>query len=330
VAFIKRIVPGIYKIQLSMPFRMDQVNVYLLEGKPLTLIDTGPIMEGIWEDLCGALAQTGHEPSELQRIIITHTHPDHMGFAARLKSISGAELVCHRLAVPKVNDYKSAVLEEMEELIEFSQTLGLSPDLMRTNQSLMRGWLDVAESTEVDLVVEGGELLEGDPFDLEVIYTPGHCIDHIVLYLPEYHLIATGDLLLDKITPNPEVYTNRADGKLSGLPDYLESITALKKLKVLQALPGHGNCIPNFHARIDEILSHHEQRKRYIVATLRGREMTILELGLDLIEFVAAEMHPTNIFLAMREILGHTVILEEENRVVRKVREGTYYYSVEG
>ena len=45
MAFIKRIIPGIYKIQLSMPFRMDQVNVYLLEGKPLTLIDTGPIME---------------------------------------------------------------------------------------------------------------------------------------------------------------------------------------------------------------------------------------------------------------------------------------------
>lgn len=329
MAFVQKIMPGLYKIQLSMPFGMSQVDVYLIEGTPLTLIDTGPVMDGVEEDLHEALVRTGHHPDELERIIITHSHPDHMGLAARLQKASGAELVCHRLAVPKVNDYRGSVLKEREELTALSSMLGLPPDLMRTNQSMMDRWLEVAEAAGVDQAVEHGDILEGDPFKLDVLYTPGHCLDHIALHLKDYRMIFTGDLLLDKITPNPDIYPTKVDGKLSGLPDFLESIAGLRDLPVIQAFPGHGNCISNFTGRIDEIFVHHEQRKRYIVATLTGREMTILELGLDLIQFVEAKLDPTNIFLAMREILGHLVIMEEENKVVREVREGTYYYSVE-
>ena len=327
--FVQRIMPGLYKIQLSMPFEMNQVAVYLLEGKPLTLIDTGPVMDGVEEDLNRALRQAGHPPAELERIIVTHSHPDHMGLAARLKEASGAELVSHPLAVPKIRDYRGSVLQERDELTALSSTLGLSPELMRTNQSMMEKWLNVAEATEVDRTVEGGETIEGDPFGLEVLYTPGHCLDHIALYLPEYRMIFTGDLMLDKITPNPDIYPSQTDGVLSGLPDYLQSLAGLRDLPVVQAFPGHGNCISDFRGRIAEMFVHHEQRKRYVVATLRGREMTVLELGLDLIEFVEADPSPTNVFLAMREILGHLVILEEESRVIRKVREGTFYYSVE-
>jgi len=329
MAFIQRIIPGVCKIQLSMPFRMDHVNVYLLEGSPLTLVDTGPMMEGVEEDLTGALRQLGHEPSQLERIVLTHTHPDHMGLAAHLKEVSGAELLCHRLAAPKVTDYRGAVVEEMEELLQLSQMLGLPPDLMRLNQEMMDQWLEVAGSTRADRLLEGGELLAGDPFALRVIYTPGHSLDHIVLSLPDFRLLVTGDLLLDKITPNPDIYPGEEGEMLSGLPAFLESITGLMDMPVIQALPGHGNCISDFRGRIRDILTHHEQRKRYIVANLRGREMTILEMGLDLIQFVQAEMSPSNIFLAMREVFGHLVILEEEEKVIREVREGTWFYHVE-
>lgn len=329
MAFIQRIIPGVCKIQLSMPFRMDHVNVYLLEGSPLTLVDTGPMMEEVEEDLIGALRQLGYEPSQLQRIVLTHSHPDHMGLAARLKETSGAELLCHRLAAPKVTDYRGAVMKEMEELLQLSLMLGLPPDLMRLNQEMMDQWLEVAGSTQPDRLLEGGELLEGDPFALTAIYTPGHSLDHIVLSLPDYRLIVTGDLLLDKITPNPDIYPGEEGGMLSGLPDFLESISGLMGMPVIQALPGHGNCISDFQGRIQDILIHHEQRKRYIVANLRGREMTILAMGLDLIQFVQADMSPSNIFLAMREVFGHLVILEEEEEVIREARGGTWYYHVE-
>lgn len=312
-----------------MPYSLDQVNTYLVEGDPLTLIDTGPIMDGVEEGLTEALNYAGHRPEELERIIVTHTHADHMGLASRLKALSGAEIVCHRFARDKMNDYRGSSLKDMEYLIEFSQVLGLSPDLMRANRHLMTRWLDVAESVGVDRVVENGDVLAGDPYTLKVFHTPGHSFDHIILYLPELGIAFTGDFLLDKITPNPDIYQPWKSDQLSGLPDYIRSLHAIENLRVIQALPGHGRCISNFQGRLREILEHHEQRKRYIVANLRGREMNILELGLELLQFVEAEPSTTNIFLAMREILGHLVILEEEGRVKRNVRNSTYYYRVE-
>jgi len=159
-----------------------------------------------------------------------------------------------------------------------------------------------------------------------VIHTPGHSIDHIVLYDMESKLLFTGDHLLADITPNPDIYLPWMSEKLSGLPDYLESLARLQELQVMRALPGHGECFNDIKGRIEAIILHHEERKSYIVDTLRGREMTVLELALDLIHFVDAELSPTNVFLAMREILGHMVILEDGNRVTREVRDGTYYY----
>ncbi len=323
-----KIMPGIFKMRLPMPYSLDQVNTYILETDPLTLIDTGPIMPGVEEALERAMARSGHHPSQLGRIVVTHTHVDHMGLAARLKAASGAEVICHRHALEEMTNHREYNLREMEYLIAMSRTVGLSPELMEANRHFMERWLDVAESVQVDRCVEGGEVLEGDPYDLEVIYTPGHSFDHIVLYLRELGLVFTGDFLLDKITPNPDIYPPWKSQRISGLPDYLDSVMSLKELKVIQALPGHGRCISNFRGRLGEVLEHHEQRKRYIVANLRGREMNVLELALDLIRFVEAEMNTTNIFLAIREILGHMVILEDEGKVFRETREGTFYYKV--
>ncbi len=317
---------GVFKIELPMPYSMNHVNVYLVEGSPLTLIDTGPIMEGVEDALHGSLESRGYSADRLERIVVTHSHPDHMGLAARLKAASGAELVCHRLASDSMSDYQGSAIREREYLIGMAEMLGLPSELMEMNRALMDGWLDVAESAEADRMVEDGDTLESDRLQLQVIYTPGHSIDHIVLYDAESGLIFTGDHLLAGITPNPDVYLPWMSEKLSGLPDYLESLARLKQLQVRLALPGHGDWVTDVSGRIEEIFLHHEERKSYIVDTLRGREMTVLELALDMISFVAAELSPTNVFLAMREILGHMVILEDEQRVTREVRKGTWYY----
>jgi len=86
VAEISQVVAGIFKIELGMPYSMNHVNVYLIEGSPLTLIDTGPIMEGVEDALHRSLEATGYDAARLERIIVTHSHPDHMGLAARLKA----------------------------------------------------------------------------------------------------------------------------------------------------------------------------------------------------------------------------------------------------
>lgn len=328
MAQVIKVMPGLFKIRLPMPYALDQVNVYLLEADPLTLIDTGPIMRGVEADLFAALRRTGHEAGEIGRILITHAHADHMGLAARLKEASGAEVVAHETAAERVGDYRGFALKGMEFMIEAAPSMGLPAAMLERNREQMTRWLDVAESVPVDRPVEEGDVLAAGRFPLRVYYTPGHSFDHVIFHQEEYGLLFTGDFLLDRITPNPDIYLPWLTDKPSGLPDYIENLLRLRGLEVMQAFPGHGRCISDFRGRVEEILFHHEQRKRYIAANLRGREMNVLELALELLAFVEAEVDPTNVFLAIREIFGHLVLLEEEGRVERELRGDAFFYRV--
>jgi glyoxylase-like metal-dependent hydrolase (beta-lactamase superfamily II) len=328
MAQVIKVLPGLFKIQLPMPYTLDQVNVYLLEAEPLTLVDTGPIMRGVEADLFAALRRTGHDASELGRILITHVHADHMGLAARLREASGAEVVSHASAVEHLGDYRGTAAKGMDFMLEAAPLMGLPAEMLERNREMMTRWQDVAESVLVDRPVEEGDLLPAGRFPLRVYHTPGHSFEHVVYHQEEYGLLFSGDFLLDRITPNPDIYLPGLTDKTSGLPDYVENLERLRGLRVMQVFPGHGRCISDYRGRVAEVLLHHDQRKRYVAANLRGREMSVLELALELLAFVEAEVDPTNVFLAIREIYGHLVLLEEEGQVAREQRGGAYLYQV--
>jgi len=323
---VTEIAPSILKLQFEIPYDVQPVNIYVLDGEPLTLIDTGPIMRGVEKRIPAKLEELGFPPSRLERIILTHHHPDHMGLAARLKSASGAELTCHRLGERMVSDYWADSDRLNEFLVDISPRMGLDRDLVEVTISKTSQWKDVAEPVPVDTLVDDGDVIRGDPFDLKVIHTPGHCIDHICLYLESHRLLFTGDVLLDSITPNPDVYPPWHSNQRSGLPDYVSSLHKIRELDMVEALPGHGKCVEAPAKRIEEVLRHHDDRLEYIVETLGDTEMTVLELGLELLRFIGANEDAESIFLAMREVFGHLVILEDRGEVTDELRDGVSYY----
>ncbi len=319
---------GIRKLHFEIPYTVQPVNLYLIEGEPVTLIDTGPIMEEVTETIPRTLSELGHPPASIQRIIVTHHHPDHMGLAARFKAEGGAEVVCHRLGLGPVGSYREEAVRLREYLIGMSPLMGLDRELVKTTALTSSQWDVVAEGVAVDRPVEEGDILEGEPFDLEVIHTPGHSIDHICLYLRAQKLLFTGDMLLNTITPNPDMYPPWQSEQRSGLPDYIRSLEKLRGLDVRLALPGHGDCIEDFSRRVEEVLAHHDERLRFIEGALGDGEKTVIELTFDMLADIEAENTVENIFLGMREVFGHLVILESERRVGSELRGETAYYSV--
>src|ERR1700738_5446224 len=93
------VAPGIFRLELPMPFEVKHVNVYLLrDGDAFTLIDTGLQTDESRQALNQKLAEMKVRVERINRILITHIHPDHFGLAGELRERSGAELVIHRLA----------------------------------------------------------------------------------------------------------------------------------------------------------------------------------------------------------------------------------------
>ncbi len=72
---------GIHRIPLPTPFQIGDVNAWLLLGDPLTLVDAGPLMEETEARLEAGLAALGVAVEDLELIVLTHQHDDHVGLA---------------------------------------------------------------------------------------------------------------------------------------------------------------------------------------------------------------------------------------------------------
>ncbi|HET8863751.1 MAG TPA: MBL fold metallo-hydrolase, partial [Solirubrobacterales bacterium] len=70
---------GIHRLRIPTPFAVGRVNCYLLEDEPLTLIDTGPNSRKALGELEHQLGALGRRIEDLELVIITHQHLDHLG-----------------------------------------------------------------------------------------------------------------------------------------------------------------------------------------------------------------------------------------------------------
>ena len=79
----------IHRLPIPTPFRVGRVNCYLIEDDPLTLVDVGPNSARSLVALEDALREHGHRIEDLERIVITHQHTDHLGLVGILAERSG-------------------------------------------------------------------------------------------------------------------------------------------------------------------------------------------------------------------------------------------------
>src|SRR4249920_1991731 len=85
----------IIRIQLPLMY-LGGVNVWLLRGDPLTLVDAGPATEEAVASLEDQLRAHGVAVEDIEQVMITHHHLDHSGLATAIKQRTGAQIVAHR------------------------------------------------------------------------------------------------------------------------------------------------------------------------------------------------------------------------------------------
>ena len=95
----------IHRLAIPTPFRVGPVNCYLVEDDPLTLVDVGPNSGASLVALEDALREHGHHVEDLERIVITHHHTDHLGLVGVLAERSGADVCALDLLAPVVEDF---------------------------------------------------------------------------------------------------------------------------------------------------------------------------------------------------------------------------------
>jgi glyoxylase-like metal-dependent hydrolase (beta-lactamase superfamily II) len=310
---------GITALPLPTGFAVGPVNCYLIDDDPLTLIDAGPNSGTALDALETLLAEHGRRVEDIERIVVSHQHMDHLGLVGIVARRSGAEVAAFGPLAPWLESYGEA----MEADDRFSEGLmqrhGIPSDVryaLRSMSRVMRGW--GAPATVTTELVEGSELAFAHR-TLHVHHRPGHSPSDLVLHDRERGLLIAADHLIKHISSNPLI-TRPLDGTLErphALELYLASMQATRAMDLELVLTGHGDPIEDHRALIDERFRGHERRAEKLAGLIAARPSTAHELAHELWGTVAV----TQAYLTLSEVLGHTDLLLARGRVTEVVDE---------
>jgi glyoxylase-like metal-dependent hydrolase (beta-lactamase superfamily II) len=309
---------GIHRVPIPTPFAVGRVNCYLIDDEPLTLVDTGPNSGKALDELERALREHGRRIEDLERIVITHQHIDHLGLVGILARRSGAEVCALDLLAPVIEHF-GADAERDDELAEALMLRhGIPRNVVTALRAVSRSFRGWGGSSAVDRRLAEGEALEFAGCTLDVLHRPGHSPSDTVFWDAARGVLLAGDHLIRHISSNPLI--SRPLGGKSGEPGggrprallmYMASLRETRAMPVALVLAGHGEPFDDHAALIDERFELHERRARKIAGLLAGRPRSAHEIAQALWGNVAV----TQAYLTLSEVLGHLDLLLERGEV---------------
>ncbi len=306
---------GIHTIAVPTPFLVGRVNCYLIEDRPLTLVDTGPNSGKSLDELERALNALGHGISDLELIVITHQHMDHLGLLEILARRSGAEVAAFHLLAPYLSNFSASATADDEFAMEIMRANGVPADLATALSSVGASFRAFGSSGHVTRPLRDGDELAFADRTLRVAHRPGHSPSDTVFWDRDRRMLIAGDHLLAHISSNPLISrpltAEPSDERPRALIRYIESMRATRELDLDLVLTGHGEPVIDHVALIDERLRMHARRADKLFEMLRDGPLTAYELALRMWGNVAV----TQAFLTISEVLGHVDLLIESGRV---------------
>ena len=310
---------GIHRLRIPTPFAVGRVNCYLLEDEPLTLIDTGPNSGKALDELGGQLAALGHSVDDLELIILTHQHIDHLGLVEILVDHSGADVAAIDVAVDRLADFGETSEEEDRFAGDLMRMHGIPEEVVLALQSVSRSFRGWGAKARVTRPLADGEEMQFRDRRLRVLHRPGHSPSDTVFWDEERRILFAADHLIAHISSNPLI-TRPLDGsahRTQALAAYLDSLAKTRELPAEIVLSGHGDPITDHVALIDERFAKTEQRKEKIYRQIAEGPRT----GYELAQALWGNIAVTQAFLTLSEVVGHVDLLVNEGRV-REVESG--------
>jgi glyoxylase-like metal-dependent hydrolase (beta-lactamase superfamily II) len=332
---IAQVLPDIFQIRVPLPQNpLGHINSYLLKsGEKNLLIDTGLNFPTSFQALCKGLSEVGVKPGQLDQILLTHFHVDHVGLIPRIKEMSkNVELFIH----PTEAEMSKLMLEDFGSyrlrIENFLETNGAPLSIAKRLQNFHPAFFTPQAYQELakaaSPVKDGQEILIGN-YGFQVLWTPGHSPGHICLHEPSKRVLFSGDHLLPTITSHVAQFMENMDP----LTDYLGSLEKIEKLNIGVVFPAHEEAFTSHRERIKELKVHHRQRLTEIVDELEKTSLTAYMLASKLhwdVNYESWEEFPSfQKYLALGETLAHLKVLEKKQLVKRaKVGELIFYEKV--
>ncbi|MCW3038396.1 MAG: hypothetical protein JWM31_301 [Solirubrobacterales bacterium] len=306
---------GIHRIVVPTPFGVGDVNCYLIEDDPLTLVDCGPNSATSLLALEAGLAARGHRLEDVGLLVVTHQHIDHMGLAHVFATRGHAQIACLDDLVPILADWDTHAVDDDDDALLVMRRHGVEEHVavaLRAVADIVRGW---GASSRVDRGLTPGSTLALAGRELEILFRPGHSPSDIVLVDHAHRIALGGDHLLAGISSNAVLsrpLTPDWDGRRpTPLLAYRDSLQKTADLDVDVILGGHGVPVTGHRALVADRLADQDRRAASLLKRLADGPRTAHEIATSIWGTVAV----TQVFLTLSEVLGHLDLLISRGQV---------------
>jgi len=256
------------------PFTFHGTNTYLVGKKNVAVIDPGP--EG--DDAHLASIMDALKGRTLSHIIVTHTHADHSPLSRRLSALTKAPI------------YGEGPHRAARELhIGEHNPLDGSAD----------------HEFEPDISLADGDIIEGDGWNLEAIFTPGHTANHMTFALQDSDFMFSGDHVMAWAT----TIVAPPDGSMS---DYMASLETLAARSETTYFPGHGGRLANAPKFVRALRAHRKMRETAVLSRIRAGDETIPDIVKTIYKSTDPKLHGA----AGLSVLAHIEDLITREKIV--------------
>ncbi|MCZ2260144.1 MBL fold metallo-hydrolase [Sporosarcina sp. G11-34] len=309
----------IHKIIIPTPYAVGDVNSFLIKGDALSLVDAGPKTPEAYEALKYGLKEAGYTFNDIEQVILTHHHPDHMGW---IDAFDNAEVLGHA--------YNNFWLKRDEAFFNYHDQFYLDRLIEEGVPEKYLGWVkkmkrsvDLMGERPLDRIITEGDALPGH-HGWTVLETLGHAQSHVVFWNEQTRAMIGGDLVLEKVSSNPliEPPINPSDDRPRSLLQYNESLKRILEMPVDVIYGGHGEEVRNAHPLIEKRLVKQQERAMKVLAMMDNGPRTIFELTKELFPAV----YEKELGLTLSETIGQTDYLVANGFIHETMGEGGVYH----
>jgi glyoxylase-like metal-dependent hydrolase (beta-lactamase superfamily II) len=320
------VAPGVLWLRLKLPFRLNHVNIYLLaDGDGWTAVDAG---FGNEESVAAwtALLDGPLKHVKITRLIVTHSHPDHVGLAGWIVERFHCPLAMSQVEYLQSVYHQNRGTEERrlaqrlffarhgmdEALIE--KLVGRGQEYLKRVSVLPASYHRISHGDEITIGTRRFKVITGG----------GHALDQVMLYCASDKLFLSADQVLSKISPNVSVWAVEPDQ--NSLGEYLASLASLTTTLPFDALvlPGHGVPFYGLKTRIKQLADHHEERCRLIAEACLDAPKTSAQLVPVVFHKYPLDEHQMG--FATGEVIAHVNYMLVEGRLIADAVDGVLWF----
>jgi glyoxylase-like metal-dependent hydrolase (beta-lactamase superfamily II) len=294
------------------------VNLWLLRGEPLTLVDTGPHSDEALAALEEQLAANGLAVEDIELLLLTHHHLDHTGLAGTIRERSGARVAALDATAGWGVGYHEQAAAERRFTERLLTAHGVPDRFVADSEPFWAHIIGTSADYVTDVVLADGDEIRAGGRILRVVHRPGHSTSDTLFVDDSSREAFVGDHLLAQITSGAEATESElpGGGRRRALFDYLTGLRLTVAMQLRTCYSGHGPVIREPERLIEERFAFHQARLDRIAELVDAGADTAYEISRKL---WSDEVAATQTVLAIWEVLGHLDILVHRGALTEDV-----------